>query len=48
MSEDRYSLQYVPDWFVTLQEMWYEDFDINDELLRGIMVIANTRPKDHK
>ena len=25
----------VPDWFVLLQEMWCEDFDDNDYLIRG-------------
>ena len=24
----------VPDWFVVLQEMWYEDFDDNDVLIK--------------
>ena len=23
-------LEYVPDWFVTLQKMWYEEFDDDD------------------
>ena len=26
-------LEYVPDWFVTLQEMWHEDFDDHDVLI---------------
>ena len=26
-------LQHVPDWFVTLQEMWHENFDDNDVLI---------------
>ena len=28
--KDVLSLQYVSDWFVLLQEMWYEDFDDDD------------------
>ena len=24
---DLWLLKYAPDWFVVLQEMWYEDFD---------------------
>ena len=31
--EDPFSLQYVPDWFVKLKEMWYEDFDNDDDLI---------------
>ena len=23
------ALEYVPDWFVTLQKMWHEDFDVD-------------------
>ena len=26
-------LEHVPDWFVTLQEMWHEDFDDYDVLI---------------
>ena len=26
-------LRIVPDWFVTLQEMWYEEFDDDDVLI---------------
>ena len=26
-------LEHVPGWFVTLQEMWHEDFDDNDVLI---------------
>ena len=33
VSEDPYSLQYVPDWLVALQEMWYEDFGNDNELI---------------
>ena len=32
--EDTFSLQYIPDWFVILQEMWYEVFDDDDELIK--------------
>ena len=31
--EDWYSLEFVPDCYVKLQEMWYEDFDNDDELI---------------
>ena len=31
VQSDLWALKYVPDWFVTLQEMWYEKFD--DELI---------------
>ena len=27
-------LKYVPDWFVVLQEMWYEDFDDDYVLIK--------------
>ena len=27
------SLEFVPDCYVKLQEMWYEDFDNDDELI---------------
>ena len=35
VSEDPYSLQYVPDWFEMLHEIWYEDDDYcnDDELI---------------
>ena len=26
-------LKFVPDWFVVPQEMWYEDFNDNDEII---------------
>ena len=26
-------LKHVPDWFVTLQEVWHEDFDDDDDLI---------------
>lgn len=32
-SEDSYSLQYVPDWFVTQQETFFEDVGKDDELI---------------
>ena len=31
--EDAFSLQYVFDWFLVLQETWYEDFDNDDVLI---------------
>ena len=31
--EDTFSLQYIPDWIAVLQEMWYEDFDDDDDEL---------------
>ena len=33
LREDLSSLQYIPEWFVTPQEMWYEHFDNGDELV---------------
>ena len=30
-----FSLQFVPDWFVVLQEMWCEKFDDNDYFIRS-------------
>ena len=34
VKDNPYSLRFVPDWFVILQEMWCEDFDDNDFLIR--------------
>ena len=33
VKSDPWILGYVPDWFVMLQEMWYEEFDDDDELI---------------
>ena len=33
MEKSHWVLEHVPDWFVTLQEMWYEEFDDDDVLI---------------
>ena len=33
VEKSNWVLRIVPDWFVTLQEMWYEEFDDDDVLI---------------
>ena len=35
MRRGQHALQFAPDWVVVLQEMWCEDFDDNDYLIRS-------------
>ena len=51
--EDSSSLIYVPDWFVTQQQvkLWHDDDDFYDDIMRllsGTMDIKNVRPKKQK
>ena len=53
VKEDSSSLIYVPDWFVTQQQvkLWHDDDDFYDDIMRllsGTMVIKNVRPKRQK
>ena len=45
---DLWQLYDVPDWFVVLQEMWYENFDDDDEIIKWYSGYKNARPKKHK
>ena len=46
---DLWQLYDVPDWFVVLQEMWYENFDDDDdEFIKWYSGYKNARPKKHK
>ena len=45
---DPWQLHDVPDWFVVLQEMWYEDFDDDDDLIRWRNAYIKRRPRKHK
>ena len=46
---DPWQLHDVPDWFVVLQEMWYEDFDDDDDdLIRWRNAYIKQRPRKHK
>ena len=41
-------LEHVPDWFVTLQEMWHENFEDNDVLITWCDAYIKRKTKNVK
>ena len=48
VSADSYSLKYVSDCYVKVQEMWYEDFDNDDELVECCSDYKQRNVQKHK